>query len=146
MKSIRAEMASLLTVLVVPCLVAWVFPYGALEFRATAHDATPSSAAFVKLTDQQEVMLLTTAKSAWRVDAQGVRHLRADLAVWDLPAPVDQPVLASPDLTMPAPPIVRFQVGALPPSQAERVLPPLPVEKPDPPPRAFPDADLLRLR
>lgn len=86
MKSVRLELASVLTVLAVPAALALVFPYGAIGFRPGKRPSRPAaSAAFVTLSDEEQALAMRSAKSAWQVDVSGERQMRADLSVGDLP-------------------------------------------------------------
>ena len=85
MRSVRSEIASVLTVLAVPVLIACALPYEALRFRASE---TPPRrtfvAAIVRLSPQAELQAMKTAKTSWR-GSDGARSLRADLFVAELP-------------------------------------------------------------
>lgn len=93
MRKFRRDLFSLLTVLTVILAVVAVFPFDGLRFRAAASVARPASAAFVTLTESEEAEALQVAKTAWQVDASGLRRLRVSLTVGELPeyphGPVD---------------------------------------------------------
>jgi len=82
----RHETLSLMTVLALCAAVVLMFPYSALSFRPSVQPLRPSShAAFVVLSEKQERVALAAAKASWQGDASGVRRLRADLAIGELP-------------------------------------------------------------
>lgn len=86
MRIVGPEMRSTLTVLAVCLAIACVFPYGAIGFRprSDAERVSPS-AAFVSLTDEQQGAAMLAARTSWQVNAGGVRQLRTDLSVGELP-------------------------------------------------------------
>ncbi len=86
MRSVRSEVAIMLTVLAVPAVVALSFPYAALSFRPIDRVAsTAASSAWVVLSAAEERLALRRARSSWRGDAGDVRSLHADLSVDELP-------------------------------------------------------------
>ena len=92
---LRYEIFSFALVATVPVAIAFVFPFEAIGFRAAAHDPAPSVAcAFVSLGAEEERAALAAARTAWQVDATGVRGLRADLSSGDLPPVPTQPVVS----------------------------------------------------
>ena len=91
---IRYEIFSFALVASVPVALAFVFPYEAIGFRAEERDPAPSAAcAFVSLDAAEERAALAAARTAWQVDATGVRGLRTDLSSGDLPPMPTQPVI-----------------------------------------------------
>lgn len=86
MKKLRAELMSILTVLAVTVAVALTFPFGAVGFSPRPDRSRPqSSAAFVVMTEAEQALAMRSAKTSWQVDAGGVRRLRVDLSVGELP-------------------------------------------------------------
>lgn len=85
MSVFRRDLWSVLTVLAVMMMVASVFPYESLRFRARQQAPQPASVAFVTLTAAEEAAAMRAAKTAWQVDPSGFRRLRIALAVGDLP-------------------------------------------------------------
>ena len=96
MRDVRSEIASVLTVAAVVALVALSYPYGAVGFRAS--DRAPAkrfAAALVRLTPEEEREALRVVRTSWR-GAGGVRHLRADLFLSELPDDVSgRPMMPS---------------------------------------------------
>ena len=92
-RSGRHELATFVTVLAVPTAIAFAFPFASVKFRASAiqPDLT-AHAAFVTLTEAQEKAALASARASWQGDP-GVRRLRANLAVGELPKADLKPVL-----------------------------------------------------
>lgn len=90
----RYELYSLAAVLAVPLAVLFVFPYEAVGFTAAA-DEPPrtASCAFVTLTEDEESAALSAARAAWKVSAEGVRRMRADLSVDAMPEEVPRAVM-----------------------------------------------------
>ena len=91
MTSVRRDLSGLLMVVAVTASMAAVFPYETLSWmaqdaalRSVSRDGA-ASAAFISLTPTQERAALKAAKTSWQVDASGVKRLRADLLMDDLP-------------------------------------------------------------
>jgi hypothetical protein len=82
----RRKLLSNAAVLALPMAVVAVFPYGALNFKAAAvsQRARPS-AAFVTLSEEEELRATAAVKAAWQGDGGGLRLIRADLTVGELP-------------------------------------------------------------
>lgn len=100
MKRLGSEMASILTVLTVAVGIASVFPYGALAFRATSCSrVVKPTAAFVRLTPDEEARALRAAKTSWQGDGSGVRNARADIFFSELPAETLPTVLSERERT-----------------------------------------------
>ena len=125
MRGVRSEIASALTVAAVVALVALSYPYGAVGFRAS--DRAPAkrfAAALVRLTPEEERDALRVVRTSWRGDG-GVRHLRADLFLAELPDDVSgRPVM--PERTRPNPaPMPAAEVGWTPFLPSRRAVPPV---------------------
>ena len=148
MRSVRSELASVLTVLAVPAMIAAVFPFSAFSFRPAAVPKRPSfSAAFVKLSPDAERLALQAAKASWRGDSDSVRRLRADLFLPELPDDTSAlPVLPERESVRrpPAPPIPCGWSAFLP---SRRAAPPRRIERDE---KAddyltFPRSELLKI-
>lgn len=87
MRSVRSELASVLTVMAVPVAIALVFPHDALVFKAAPTvSGCPASAAFVRLTSAEESRAIRKAKTSWQEGADvAARNLRADVFFPELP-------------------------------------------------------------
>lgn len=99
MRSVRSELASVLTVMTVPVAVALVFPRDALVFRAMpSASERPASAAFVRLTAAEESLAIRKAKTSWQEGADvAARNLRADVFFPELPEEKFESVMAVED-------------------------------------------------
>ena len=101
MRSVRSELASVLTVMTVPVAVALVFPRDALVFRAmpsASASERPASAAFVRLTAAEESLAIRKAKTSWQEGADvAARNLRADVFFPELPEEKFESVMAVED-------------------------------------------------
>jgi len=148
MRSFRGELASLLTVLAVPVSIALVFPYGAVGFVPRPdRPARASSAAFVELTDEVQAVAMRSAKTSWQGDAGGVRTLRVDLSVGELPedpAAVSMDIGVTPSRSAAAP--VAYPPAAYPsalaaPPAARLLREDAEAERK----RAFPKSELLKI-
>lgn len=144
----RYEFTTLFMVLLVPIFIGIGFPYRAVAFRAASSKSEPKAgAAFVELTESQEIAALAAAKTSWQVDAGNLRRLRVDLAVGDLPEDAPRPVLDSrdrPPWTEPA--HVPYAAGAFVPTSAAARPARLAVEKsPVARPPAFSREALLKI-
>ena len=85
-RSVRHEVVSLTLLLSIPVSIAFVFPYSSLGFRPSpAPAASVPHCAFVELSEKQEHAALVAARSAWRVDARGVKGMRLELSGGELP-------------------------------------------------------------
>lgn len=87
MRSMRSELASVLTVMAVPAAVVLVFPRDALVFRATpSASERPAPAAFVRLTAAEESLAIRKAKTSWQEGSDvAARNLRANVFFPELP-------------------------------------------------------------
>lgn len=138
----------MLTVATVPVVLALVFPYRALQFKATAaRRHSVASASFVSLSDAELAEAMRSAKTSWQVNADGRRQTRVDLSVGELPdditgRPAD--IVTAPQRSESA--AVPYGFSAYPVSQAA----PAPVKlKVDPDEnglnRAFSKTELLKI-
>lgn len=146
MRSLRSELTSVLTVLLILGAVALVLPYSALDFKASpeplGHEA---AAAFVRLPPSTEAAALKAAKSSWQGTAVGVRRLRADLSFGELPETPDAPVMGVAERTPPPPPALLelTRCGYLP-TQAASPAVKIVAEPADRPTAVFPREELLK--
>ena len=86
MKSIRQELVSLAAVLVTPAALVAVFPYGVVGFKAIPRQAASKpSAAFVRLTAEEEAEALKAAKASWQAGSSSDMGMRAYLPLGELP-------------------------------------------------------------
>ena len=86
MRSIRQEVLSVAAVLAVPAALMAIFPYGAVGFKAIpGRMASKPSAAFVRLTAEEEAEALKAAKTSWQADSASDRGMRAYLPLGELP-------------------------------------------------------------
>ena len=119
-RPLRYEFYSLAAVLAVPLALAACFPYAALGLTP-ASDPEPCRAAcaFVTLTPDEETDILAAARAAWKVSSAGVRRMRADLSLSELP---EDSACAIADIEdrqrYPMPGGVRFVFSPLPSSLA----------------------------
>ena len=148
MRKLRSELMSILTVLAVTVAVALTFPFGAVGFRPRPDRARPrSSAAFVVMSADEQATAMRAAKTSWQVDAGGVRRLRVDLSVGELP---EDPAASSMDIgvrpSRSVVPTVGYQPSAYPLTQAAAPCAGISRAEAEPvrePP--FPKAELLKL-
>ena len=146
MKSLGSELASLATTLAIPAWIGAVFPYAAIDFRATAPDARQTSAAFVTLTAEEETAAMRAAKASWQVAAGGALQMRADLSFGELPTAREPAVLGDDARTRPQNP---GTVGWEPPPYLPRLAAPPPlkiVDNTPPPPPTFPRQEMLEMK
>ena len=86
LRSLRHEAISLLEISVIPVAIALLFPYNAVGFRANERESgRRSSCAFVTLTDEEERVALAAARTAWQVDAKGVKWMKPESGPGELP-------------------------------------------------------------
>ena len=86
LRSLRQEAISLLEISVIPVAIALLFPYDAVGFRANERESgRRSSCAFVTLTDEEERVALAAARTAWQVDAKGVKWMKPESGPGELP-------------------------------------------------------------
>lgn len=148
-RPLRYEFYSLAAVMAVPLALALCFPYDAVR-RASVAEIPPARPAcvFVTLTPDEESDILAAARAAWKVSSAGVRRLRADLSLAELP---DDAASAVADIAdrrrYPHPPAVRFADSPLPPTLAapppERIAADPAVAEEDA--LAFPRKELLKI-
>ena len=142
----RREMTTMFLVLLVPAVVLSVFPFASVGFKAsTASSSLPARAAFVVLTEEQEKAALASARTSWQGDS-GVRRLRADLSVGELPETDLKPVLdvrERPSHVSILP--VAYPAGPFVPSAAAGRPKRIGVTKGEPRPVAFSREDLLKI-
>jgi hypothetical protein len=94
---------------------AFYFCRGA-QFKKTERSAPPCAfAAFVELSPDEEAGATAAVKAAWQGDAGGIRRLRADLSVGELPEETPGPVLE-----------MSLDALYIPKSEVPVELPPLP--------------------
>ncbi len=125
MRDLRGKLLSVAVVLVAVVAVVVVFPFDALSFTPSRAAADGRAfAVFVLLTPEEEAAAMKAAKSSWNAEAVGVRRMRADLFVNDLPESASEPSLAAP------PP------KAIPADKADQMGGPAP---------AFPREELLKI-
>ena len=128
MRDVRSEIASALTVVTVVALVALSYPYGAVGFHASNRaPAKRFAAALVRLTPEEERDALRVVRTSWRGDG-GVRHMRADLFLAELPDDVSgRPVM--PERVRPNPvPMPAAEVDWAPFLPSRRAAPPVRIE------------------
>ena len=147
MRSVRSELASLLTVLSIPAAVALVLPYAALDFKPSPEPIRGESvAAFVRLSPEMEEAALKAAKSSWQGAAVGVRRLRADLSFGELPETPNLPVMGVSERTPPlAPQLSELSRGGYLPTQAASPAAKISASPADRPTPAFPREELLKI-
>ena len=86
LRSLSREAISLLEISVIPVAIALLFPYDAVGFRANEREGgRRSSCAFVTLTDEEERVALAAARTAWQVDAKGVKWMKPESGPGELP-------------------------------------------------------------
>ena len=124
MKGVRRAVSSVVVELVLPLslplALAFSLPYGVLGFSA-AEGVRPKTctAAFVSLSAEDEDAAMRVAKSSWQVNAGGVRMMRVDMSVGELPEEKVLPVIGEgPSLSRPLPPLVDYGLPPLLPSRA----------------------------
>lgn len=87
MKGLGRELLSVTTVLAIPVGIAFVLPYEAFDFHATAHAAERrSSVAFRWLSPEEETRAMRAAKTSWQGDGESARNRRAEIYFAELPA------------------------------------------------------------
>ena len=86
LRSLSREAISLLEIAVIPAAIAFMFPYDAVGFRANKRDSgRKPTCAFVTLTDEEERVALAAARTAWQVDAKGVKWMKPESGPGELP-------------------------------------------------------------
>lgn len=148
MKWFTQELMSMLTVVAISVAVVLAFPFDAVGFRPRAVRAVQSaSAAFVSMTAEEQAAAMQSARTAWQVDSVGVRRLRVDLSVGELP---EDPSTTA--LKVGLKPVrsglkpVGYEPCAYPRTQAAATAVPIAKPKDEPETRPpFPREDLLKL-
>jgi hypothetical protein len=137
MRNVRQEIFSSLAAWALPMAVVLIFPYGAVSFKASqAPLQSQAFAAFVTLSDEDEQHAIAAVKAAWQGDAVGLRRIRAELSVGELPEEEPGAIMEVSPLSLEAPQNdIAVQVPVFPPSL--RAAPP---EKIAPPPATIPIA------
>ncbi len=147
-RPLRYELYSLASVAAIPVALFLIFPFEAVGFRA-APDGVPSpaSCAFVALTEEEAARAVSNARAAWRVNAEGVRSLHADLSVAAMPEEPHGAVMTAAEREpLPRPRIVSYEADPLPPTMAADAPGRIPAEEASPDDGlAFPRTDLLKL-
>lgn len=119
-RPLRYELYSLVAVLSVPVALLLAFPRAAVGFKA-APDVPrhPAGCAFVVLSEEEEQTALSNARAAWKVNAEGVRSLRADLSVEAMPDEAPHAVMSLDERTRaPQAKPLAYGISPMPPSLA----------------------------
>ena len=142
------DVVSFVLPLTLPLALSAFYLCGAVGFKAspTAERRRPF-AAFVELSPKDEVRATQAVKAAWQGDAGGIKRLRTDLSVGELPEETPGPVLefSLDALRMPQTE-VSFDLPPLPPSiraDAPRKLEPAPAAESVP--QTFSKEELLKI-
>ena len=119
LRSLRHEAISLLEIAAIPAAIAFVFPYEAVGFRADERESgRKPSCAFVTLTDEEERVALAAARTAWQVDAKGVKWMKPESGPGELPPmPVVFVISERPERGISAAP-AEYTPNSLPPTVA----------------------------
>lgn len=130
-RSIRSECAILSVVFALPAALACLFPYGALNFRASASDGrADAQVAFVTLTPEAERAAVRAARLSSHSSEGDVRTLVADLLADELPQEQSAAVLTLGERSrLPAPTRMEAPVSPFLPSR--RAAPPVRIKKED---------------
>ncbi len=132
MRGVRRELLSVAVVLAAVGAVAVAFPYDAVFFRPSPRSARTVFAAFVSLKEGEEVAAMKAAKSSWSGEAGGVRQLRAELFVAEIPEAGNEPALELADrFARVSPPPVAPGLSPYQPSLAAPPPKAIPAEKAD---------------
>lgn len=94
MRRMRRDVISFVLPLTLPLALAAFFLFGAVGFKAV--EPAPGNqafAAFVELSPEEEARATAAVKAAWQGDSGGIRRLRTDLSVGELPEESAGPVL-----------------------------------------------------
>ena len=150
MRDLRGKLLSVAVVLAAVAAVAVVFPFDAISFTPSRAAAKGGEfAVFVSLTPEEEAAAMKAAKSSWNAEAVGVRRMRAELFMNDLPESASEPSLNIEDrLAGPPPPPVTPGISPYLPSRAAPPPKAIPADKADAkdgPAPAFPREELLKL-
>ena len=140
----KSELASVATVLAVPMVLVFAFPYAAVTFRATQPaEACDPTVSFVDLSVGAERAALRTARTTVQVVGGGVRSLVADLSTAELQVEPRASVLPIEDRTRLAPAQL-VEAGRSPFLPSRRADPPTRIATTDEPiPPAFSREELL---
>ena len=147
-RSMRSEFVQLALVALFAVSVACVFPYAALSPAVRGAESQPqarASCAIVRLTEEEESGALAAARSAWHVNAEGVKRLRIELFE-DLPESFQGPVADIAARTR----VVRGEEGPYAPDGVPTDMRAAPAARMEPPagesaPAAFPRDEMLKL-
>jgi len=101
LRSFASELLSAAVVLTVPTCIVAVFPFDALEFRASEGVTQPVRNAFVRLTPESERLALRSARTSWQEKGVGVRRLQTDIFRVELPEEEPMSVLSVRDRSRP---------------------------------------------
>lgn len=149
MRTLRREILSATFTLAIPAALVLVFPLAeVIRFQPRLDsDACRASAAFVTLPYEMEVAAVRTAKTVWKLDSVGDRHLRELMSFAELPQEPIKPLLSPEEIQ----PVVQESVPVryVPSAWAPSLRAPSPVKfaaEPDPPPSpVFSREELLKL-
>ena len=88
-RSLRLEILQLLAALALPAAILAAFPCKALAPSAAREEPAGSSrqasCAFVSLSPEEERRVVNAARSAWQIGFEGVRSLRLEMFVEEIP-------------------------------------------------------------
>ena len=125
MRRMRRDVISFLLPLTLPLAMIAFSLCGSFGFKTAEQSARPPAfAAFVELSPEAEARATAAVKAAWQGDSGGIKRIRADLSVGELPEEVPGPVLE-----------VSPEAFRIPGSVLSSELPPLPPSMRAPPPR-----------
>ena len=150
MRRIRRDVVSFMLPLTLPSAMAAFFFCGAAEFKAVEPPSGMQAfATFVELSPEEEARATAAVKAAWQGDSGGIRRLRADLSVGELPEEsfgsvleVSLGALHIPESELPA------ELPPLPPSMraaAPMKIAPAPQQSSEAAPPAFSKEELLKI-
>jgi len=149
MRSVRQEALSVATVMAVPAALLSVFPFGVFSFKALSpQTVSKPSAAFVRLTAEEESDALRAAKTSWQADGAAGRDMWTYLPLGELPEDTrNGPILGDGvwigRQTAAAP--VEYGTPAWRPSQAADAPEKIPVIEESPRPPVFSKEELLKI-
>ena len=149
MTALWRELRSVLAVGTLTAGVVAAFPISALDFKARSVPVDfEASAAFVRLTAEEEDSVLKAAKTTWQDESSAMQRMRVRLPLGDLP---EEDMSRTPDpaapvgLSSPSPEPIPYRLPAYRPSSAAQPasrLAPEPEVRPLP---AFSRDELLQL-
>ena len=94
MRRMRRDVISFLLPLTLPLAMIAFSLCGSFGFKTAEQSARPPAfAAFVELSPEAEARATAAVKAAWQGDSGGIKRIRADLSVGELPEEVPGPVL-----------------------------------------------------